>query len=193
MPLCPEAVGSCAFTRTWGMEGQRLSPSLLAEQGRACCPVMAVLLPQAHSCPSPASALLAARVGPSVPRQDRPVREGTRVASIETGLAAAAAKLSQQVRGCLGRRSCQQRRALCPAAELCPSPVLCQPCIVFGPASDTRLYSLREVNGIQTQQCHNTPKHVTRQQGTEKSTGKDEGVRMATGVEQEKAASKECT
>uniref|UniRef100_A0A8C2RWS4 PHD finger protein 2 n=1 Tax=Capra hircus TaxID=9925 RepID=A0A8C2RWS4_CAPHI len=39
-----------------------------------------------------------ARVGPSVPRQDRPVREGTRVASIETGLAAAAAKLSQQVR-----------------------------------------------------------------------------------------------
>uniref|UniRef100_G3UDC5 GRC5 n=1 Tax=Loxodonta africana TaxID=9785 RepID=G3UDC5_LOXAF len=39
-----------------------------------------------------------ARVGPSVPRQDRPVREGTRVASIETGLAAAAAKLSQQSR-----------------------------------------------------------------------------------------------
>lgn len=32
-----------------------------------------------------------------MPRQDRPVREGTRVASIETGLAAAAAKLSQQV------------------------------------------------------------------------------------------------
>ncbi|XP_071983537.1 lysine-specific demethylase PHF2 isoform X3 [Engystomops pustulosus] len=37
-----------------------------------------------------------ARVGPTVPRQDRPIREGTRVASIETGLAAAAAKLSQQ-------------------------------------------------------------------------------------------------
>uniref|UniRef100_A0A8C5R3W2 PHD finger protein 2 n=1 Tax=Leptobrachium leishanense TaxID=445787 RepID=A0A8C5R3W2_9ANUR len=37
-----------------------------------------------------------ARVVPSTPRQDRPVREGTRVASIETGLAAAAAKLSQQ-------------------------------------------------------------------------------------------------
>ncbi|NWV49235.1 PHF2 demethylase, partial [Daphoenositta chrysoptera] len=62
-----------------------------------------------------------ARVGPSVPRQDRPVREGTRVASIETGLAAAAAKLSQQVRGCLGSRSCQERRALSPAAESCPS------------------------------------------------------------------------
>ncbi|NWU83486.1 PHF2 demethylase, partial [Onychorhynchus coronatus] len=56
-----------------------------------------------------------ARVGPSVPRQDRPVREGTRVASIETGLAAAAAKLSQQVRDCLGSRSCQERRALSPS------------------------------------------------------------------------------
>uniref|UniRef100_A0A8C6R975 Histone lysine demethylase PHF8 n=1 Tax=Nannospalax galili TaxID=1026970 RepID=A0A8C6R975_NANGA len=38
-----------------------------------------------------------ARVTPTLPRQDRPVREGTRVASIETGLAAAAAKLAQQV------------------------------------------------------------------------------------------------
>ncbi|XP_008318986.1 lysine-specific demethylase phf2 isoform X1 [Cynoglossus semilaevis] len=37
-----------------------------------------------------------ARVGPSVPRQERPSREGARVASIETGLAAAAAKLSHQ-------------------------------------------------------------------------------------------------
>ncbi|XP_023660820.2 lysine-specific demethylase phf2-like isoform X2 [Paramormyrops kingsleyae] len=37
-----------------------------------------------------------ARVGPSGPRLDRPVREGARVASIETGLAAAAAKLSHQ-------------------------------------------------------------------------------------------------
>lgn len=39
----------------------------------------------------------AARVGPSVPRQERPARDGARVASIETGLAAAAAKLSHQV------------------------------------------------------------------------------------------------
>uniref|UniRef100_A0A8C4N3N2 Uncharacterized protein n=1 Tax=Eptatretus burgeri TaxID=7764 RepID=A0A8C4N3N2_EPTBU len=39
----------------------------------------------------------AAKVVPSVPRPERPVREGTRVPSIETGLAAAAAKLSQQV------------------------------------------------------------------------------------------------
>lgn len=37
-----------------------------------------------------------ARVGPSVPRQERPARDGARVASIETGLAAAAAKLSHQ-------------------------------------------------------------------------------------------------
>ncbi|XP_077744986.1 histone lysine demethylase PHF8 isoform X6 [Canis aureus] len=39
-----------------------------------------------------------ARVTPTLPKQDRPVREGTRVASIETGLAAAAAKLAQQMR-----------------------------------------------------------------------------------------------
>lgn len=148
MPPCPEAVGSRAFTRTWGREGQRLSPSLLAEQGIAHCPVVAVLLPRAHCCLSPASALPAARVGPSVPRQDRPVREGTRVASIETGLAAAAAKLSQQVRGCLESRSCQESRALSPAAELCPSLVLCQPC-VQRPASEMRLCSLREINEIQ--------------------------------------------
>lgn len=37
-----------------------------------------------------------ARVGPSIPRQERPARDGARVASIETGLAAAAAKLSHQ-------------------------------------------------------------------------------------------------
>lgn len=41
----------------------------------------------------------AARVTPTLPKQARPVREGTRVASIETGLAAAAAKLAQQVGG----------------------------------------------------------------------------------------------
>ncbi|XP_053551318.1 histone lysine demethylase PHF8 isoform X2 [Bombina bombina] len=37
-----------------------------------------------------------ARVTPTLPKQARPVREGTRVASVETGLAVAAAKLSQQ-------------------------------------------------------------------------------------------------
>ncbi|KAJ8257446.1 hypothetical protein GJAV_G00185680 [Gymnothorax javanicus] len=37
-----------------------------------------------------------ARVTPSLPKQERPMREGARVASVETGLAAAAAKLAQQ-------------------------------------------------------------------------------------------------
>uniref|UniRef100_A0A8C9T4P8 Histone lysine demethylase PHF8 n=1 Tax=Scleropages formosus TaxID=113540 RepID=A0A8C9T4P8_SCLFO len=37
-----------------------------------------------------------ARVTPTLPKQERPVREGVRVASVETGLAAAAAKLAQQ-------------------------------------------------------------------------------------------------
>jgi len=41
--------------------------------------------------------VITARVGPSVPRQERPARDGARVAAIETGLAAAAAKLSHQV------------------------------------------------------------------------------------------------
>uniref|UniRef100_A0A3P8NNT8 PHD finger protein 8 n=1 Tax=Astatotilapia calliptera TaxID=8154 RepID=A0A3P8NNT8_ASTCA len=40
-----------------------------------------------------------ARVMPTLPKQDRPAREGARVASVETGLAAAAAKLAQQVSG----------------------------------------------------------------------------------------------
>lgn len=48
-------------------------------------------------CCNPVHAMVTARVGPSVPRQERPARDGARVASIETGLAAAAAKLSHQV------------------------------------------------------------------------------------------------
>lgn len=79
-----------------------------------------------------------------------------------------------------------------PAAEPCPRVVLCQPCAVFGPASDTRLCGLREINGIQAQRCHNTPDHVQGSKGQSKSMGNDEGVRMAPGVEQEKAAPKEC-
>ena len=39
----------------------------------------------------------AARVLPTLPKQERPAREGARVASVETGLAAAAAKLAHQV------------------------------------------------------------------------------------------------
>uniref|UniRef100_A0A672PER8 Histone lysine demethylase PHF8 n=1 Tax=Sinocyclocheilus grahami TaxID=75366 RepID=A0A672PER8_SINGR len=38
-----------------------------------------------------------ARVTPTLPKQERPVREGARVASVETGLAAAAAKLAHQI------------------------------------------------------------------------------------------------
>lgn len=41
--------------------------------------------------------LSTARVMPTLPKQERPAREGARVASVETGLAAAAAKLAQQV------------------------------------------------------------------------------------------------
>lgn len=39
----------------------------------------------------------AARVLPTLPKQERPARDGARVASVETGLAAAAAKLAHQV------------------------------------------------------------------------------------------------
>ncbi|KAM5195176.1 histone lysine demethylase PHF8 isoform 5-T5 [Hipposideros larvatus] len=49
-----------------------------------------------------------ARVTPTLPKQDRPVREGTRVASIETGLAAAAAKLAQQMRQLRFRKELQK-------------------------------------------------------------------------------------
>ncbi|XP_062497528.1 histone lysine demethylase PHF8-like [Pezoporus occidentalis] len=56
-----------------------------------------------------------ARVTPSLPRQSRPVREGTRVASVETGLAAAAAKLAQQE-----HRKLQRRKG--PAKRRPPSP-----------------------------------------------------------------------
>ncbi|XP_074990870.1 histone lysine demethylase PHF8 isoform X1 [Calonectris borealis] len=56
-----------------------------------------------------------ARVTPTLPRQSRPVREGTRVASVETGLAAAAAKLAQQE-----HRKLQRRKG--PAKRRPPSP-----------------------------------------------------------------------
>ncbi|XP_076994776.1 lysine-specific demethylase PHF2 isoform X2 [Tamandua tetradactyla] len=61
-----------------------------------------------------------ARVGPSVPRQDRPVREGTRVASIETGLAAAAAKLSQQEEQKSRKKKSTRKKA--PPATASPTP-----------------------------------------------------------------------
>ncbi|KYO38899.1 histone lysine demethylase PHF8 isoform X1 [Alligator mississippiensis] len=58
-----------------------------------------------------------ARVTPTLPRQARPVREGTRVASVETGLAAAAAKLAQQE-----HQRLQRRRNLAGAQHRTPSP-----------------------------------------------------------------------
>ncbi|XP_078270045.1 lysine-specific demethylase phf2 [Rhinoraja longicauda] len=53
-----------------------------------------------------------ARVTPSVPRHDRPTREGARVASIETGLAAAAAKLSHQEQQKVQKRKYTKRKVL---------------------------------------------------------------------------------
>ncbi|XP_043934060.1 lysine-specific demethylase PHF2 isoform X2 [Protopterus annectens] len=52
-----------------------------------------------------------ARVGPTVPRQDRPVREGTKVASIETGLAVAAAKLSKQEEQKSKKKKCAKKKS----------------------------------------------------------------------------------
>uniref|UniRef100_A0A6J0TJJ8 Histone lysine demethylase PHF8 n=1 Tax=Pogona vitticeps TaxID=103695 RepID=A0A6J0TJJ8_9SAUR len=66
-----------------------------------------------------------ARVTPSLPKQDRPVREGTRVASVETGLAAAAAKLAQQEHQKSQRRKLVKRKPLSPkppSPELEPEP-----------------------------------------------------------------------
>uniref|UniRef100_A0A8B9MB33 PHD finger protein 8 n=1 Tax=Accipiter nisus TaxID=211598 RepID=A0A8B9MB33_9AVES len=60
-----------------------------------------------------------ARVTPTLPRQSRPVREGTRVASVETGLAAAAAKLAQQEHRKLQRRKGPTKRRPPPSP---PSP-----------------------------------------------------------------------
>lgn len=78
--LCQCKGNSCVFNVRHTISLFLFSPSL--------CYCLQSL---AHSSPS------SARVGPSVPRQERPAREGARVASIETGLAAAAAKLSHQV------------------------------------------------------------------------------------------------
>lgn len=100
-PLSLEAVGTfcCHMHPGEGRAEAAASLALPAVEGRASLPCVPLCCSHGHVLHlSPASDFLVARVGPSVPRQDRPVREGTRVASIETGLAAAAAKLSQQVR-----------------------------------------------------------------------------------------------
>nr|XP_056706213.1 histone lysine demethylase PHF8 [Euleptes europaea] len=61
-----------------------------------------------------------ARVTPSLPKQDRPIREGTRVASVETGLAAAAAKLAQQEQQKVQRKKLAVKRK--PPSPKAPSP-----------------------------------------------------------------------
>uniref|UniRef100_A0AAY5JW82 Histone lysine demethylase PHF8 n=1 Tax=Esox lucius TaxID=8010 RepID=A0AAY5JW82_ESOLU len=59
-----------------------------------------------------------ARVTPTLPRQERPVRDGARVAAVETGLAAAAAKLAQQeIQKPTKRKYTKKQR---PAAPLAP-------------------------------------------------------------------------
>uniref|UniRef100_A0A8C9U0E4 Lysine-specific demethylase PHF2 n=1 Tax=Scleropages formosus TaxID=113540 RepID=A0A8C9U0E4_SCLFO len=58
-----------------------------------------------------------ARVGPSVPRQERPAREGARVPSIETGLAAAAAKLSHQEQKIKKKKKSTKKKSPPPAEE----------------------------------------------------------------------------
>ncbi|XP_061470091.1 histone lysine demethylase PHF8 isoform X2 [Rhineura floridana] len=69
-------------------------------------------LPKKRKCTDDAPWSPKARVTPTLPKQDRPVREGTRVASVETGLAAAAAKLAQQEHQKLQRRKLVVKRKL---------------------------------------------------------------------------------
>ncbi|XP_072482651.1 histone lysine demethylase PHF8 isoform X2 [Notamacropus eugenii] len=75
-----------------------------------------------------------ARVTPTLPKQARPVREGTRVASIETGLAAAAAKLAQQEQQRAQKRKYFKKKPLAKELEQSSSqdsaPVLVPPPVV---------------------------------------------------------------
>uniref|UniRef100_A0A8C4PPE6 PHD finger protein 2 n=1 Tax=Equus asinus asinus TaxID=83772 RepID=A0A8C4PPE6_EQUAS len=108
-PNCEKTHGksTCKYRRAWGSHGPD-DQAWPAAQFFFSCPLVYPSLESDEDSPvfksrskkrkgsDDAPYSPTARVGPSVPRQDRPVREGTRVASIETGLAAAAAKLSQQ-------------------------------------------------------------------------------------------------
>ncbi|KAM4696570.1 histone lysine demethylase PHF8 [Rhinophrynus dorsalis] len=66
-----------------------------------------------------------ARVTPTLPKQARPVREGTRVASVETGLAVAAARLSQQEQQKSQKKKVTNKKK--PAIEPEPSLVTFEP------------------------------------------------------------------
>uniref|UniRef100_A0A8C6KY57 PHD finger protein 8 n=1 Tax=Nothobranchius furzeri TaxID=105023 RepID=A0A8C6KY57_NOTFU len=63
-----------------------------------------------------------ARVMPTLPKQERPAREGARVASVETGLAAAAAKLAQQEQQKPAKRKYTKKQRP-PAPVASPPPV----------------------------------------------------------------------
>ncbi|KAM9785474.1 histone lysine demethylase PHF8 [Neosynchiropus ocellatus] len=64
-----------------------------------------------------------ARVMPTLPKQERPAREGARVASVETGLAAAAAKLAQQEQHKpVKRKYIKKQRPPAPVASPPPAP-----------------------------------------------------------------------
>nr|XP_046252270.1 histone lysine demethylase PHF8 isoform X2 [Scatophagus argus] len=67
-----------------------------------------------------------ARVMPTLPKQDRPAREGARVASVETGLAAAAAKLAQQEQQKPAKRKYTKKQRP-PAPVVTPLPVQTEP------------------------------------------------------------------
>ncbi|XP_034552090.1 histone lysine demethylase PHF8 [Notolabrus celidotus] len=67
-----------------------------------------------------------ARVMPTLPKQERPAREGARVASVETGLAAAAAKLAQQEQQKPTKRKYTKKQRP-PAPVVTPPPVQTEP------------------------------------------------------------------
>uniref|UniRef100_A0A3Q2ZW74 PHD finger protein 8 n=1 Tax=Kryptolebias marmoratus TaxID=37003 RepID=A0A3Q2ZW74_KRYMA len=67
-----------------------------------------------------------ARVMPTLPKQERPAREGARVASVETGLAAAAAKLAQQEQQKPAKRKYTKKQRP-PAPVASPPPVQNEP------------------------------------------------------------------
>uniref|UniRef100_M4A8Q4 PHD finger protein 8 n=1 Tax=Xiphophorus maculatus TaxID=8083 RepID=M4A8Q4_XIPMA len=73
-----------------------------------------------------------ARVMPTLPKQERPAREGARVASVETGLAAAAAKLAQQEQQKPAKRKYTKKQRP-PAPVASPPPAQAEPT----PASPT--------------------------------------------------------
>ncbi|TFJ98308.1 Histone lysine demethylase PHF8 [Platysternon megacephalum] len=107
-----------ASRQVGGPHYEELSAQIGRAPGRATPHIPVV----AASSNSPRARRRAARVTPTLPRQDRPVREGTRVASVETGLAAAAAKLAQQEHQRLQRRKSQAKRRAPSPKEPEPDP-----------------------------------------------------------------------